>query len=292
MVEGGSSVPRRQLGRYLKKAREEAGISLEAAATELEWSRARMYRIEGGQTVVRTHDAVAMCKLYGVPEDMTSVLVDLARQSKARGWWHSYGDAVPGWFSLYVSMEAAACRLRSYEPGLIPGLLQTREYAEAILRLRAGATERQVAEGVTVRMERQQLLTRRQPAAPSLSVILDEAVLRRSIGDGQAMRQQLAHLINASRSPTVSVRVLASRVGPHQGCETGAFTILDFAGIGRSEPEPTTVYCQSVTGALYLDKPEEVDTYSDVWERLDAQALGRQESEEFITTIIKESTDA
>src|SRR5688572_2252912 len=132
MTDSGSSVPRRQLGRFLRQAREQAQMSLEAAAAELEWSRAKMYRIEGGQTPVRKHDVIAMCSVYGARTELTEALVALAVESKSRGWWHAYGDAVPAWFELYVGLEAAASRLRQYESGLIPGLLQTRDYAAAV----------------------------------------------------------------------------------------------------------------------------------------------------------------
>jgi transcriptional regulator with XRE-family HTH domain len=292
VIEGGSSVPRRQLGRYLKKAREEAGVALEAAANELEWSRARMYRIEGGQTSVRSHDVVAMCALYGVAKEMTEVLVSLAKESKAKGWWHAYGDVVPAWFELYVGLEAAASRLRQYESSLIPGLLQTPEYATAVYRTRPGTTDAEVTQAVALRLERQRLLARRRPKAPELEVIVDEAVLRRPIADIEGMQKQLAHVVNASQKPGVSVRVLPSDVGPHRASAAGSFVILDFPSVGTRQPEPTTVYSENLTGALYLDKPGEVATYADAWETLVALALGARESEDLVATIIKESVDA
>jgi DNA-binding XRE family transcriptional regulator len=292
VIEGGSSVPRRQLGRYLKKAREEAGVALEAAANELEWSRARMYRIEGGQTSVRSHDVVAMCALYGVAKEMTEVLVSLAKESKAKGWWHAYGDVVPAWFELYVGLEAASNRLRQYESSLIPGLLQTREYAEAVLRTEPRVTQEEVAQAVAVRMERQQLLARRRPKAPEFEVILDEAVLRRPIADREGMQRQLAHLVNVSQKPGISVRVLPFEVGPHPASAAGGFVILDFPSAGTRPAEPTTVYSENLTGALYLDKPGEVAAYAEIWETLGALALGARESEDLIGKIIKESVDA
>ena len=292
MVETGSSIPRRQLGRYLRQARDEAGVTMEAAAQELEWSRAKMYRIEGGQAPVRKHDVLAMCSVYGAPPELTEALVALSLESKSRGWWHAYGDAVPAWFELYVGLESAASRLRQYESGLVPGLLQTREYAAAVQRTRAGATEEGVAQAVEVRMERQKLLARRRPAAPRLEVIVDEAVLRRTIPDAEGMRLQLAHLANSIREPDVIVRVLPLSAGPHRASLAGSFVILDFAAVGARAAEPTTVYSESMTGALYLDKPGEVATYADAWEALCALALSVRESESLIATVIKESYDA
>lgn len=291
MKDGGSSVPRRQLGRYLKKAREEAGIALEAAARELEWSRARMYRIEAGQTSVRSHDAIAMCDLYGADEELREVLVGLARESKAKGWWQPYGDVVPSWFELYVSMEAAASQLRQYVPALVPGLLQTPAYAAAVFQLDPGISERDVAQKVALRMERQKLLTRRNPEPPRLEFILDEAVLRRPIGDVDAWREQLAHLSNVVRARRLSVRILQSALGPHRALGAGSFVILDFPRVGVRVPEPTTVYCEGLTGALYLDKPGEVQVHVDIWGTLDALALDAKRSQDLIAEIVKETFD-
>lgn len=287
MTETGSSVPRRQLGRYLKQAREEAGIALEAAARELEWSRARMYRIEGGQTSVRSHDVVLMCQLYKTSEEIREALVSLAKESKSRGWWQAYGDAVPDWFELYVGLEAAASQLRQYEPALIPGLLQTREYAESVLRSKPGIADPQVAQAVAVRLERQQLLSRRNLRSPRLDVILDESVLRRK---APGMPEQLTHLARAVQAPGVSVRVVPLVTAPNHVSLAGGFVILDFPVRGTRPAEPTTVYSESLTGALYLDKPGEVSAYVEAWKILEALALDPHQSMELIAKI-KESGD-
>src|SRR6266496_627427 len=197
MSEMGSTVPRRQVGRLMRQLREQAGISLMAAAEELEFSRARMYRIENGEVPVRKHDVIAMCSVYGAPTRITEVLIGLAQESKAKGWWHAYGDAVPAWFELYVGMEQAASRLRSYAPSVIPGLLQTREYAEWVFREWIGTDRAAVENAVAMRLERQSLLHRNRPAAPRLEVILDEGVLRRAVADTAGMRKQLSHLVTA-----------------------------------------------------------------------------------------------
>ncbi|MGC9666721.1 helix-turn-helix domain-containing protein [Planosporangium sp. 12N6] len=291
MIDGGSSVPRRQLGRYLKKAREEAGVALEAAARELEWSRARMYRIESGHTSVRSHDVVAMCALYGVSKEMAEVLVGLAKESKAKGWWHPYSEVVRPHLELYFGLEAAASRLRQYQAALIPGLLQTREYAEAVFRTLPGTTEDEVAQKVAVRLERQRLLGRRRPKAPELEVVLDEAVLRRTIADREGMQRQLAHLVNIAQKPGIGVRVLPLEAGPHPASAAAEFVILEFPGVGNRDPEPTTIYSDGITGSLYLDKPGEVAAYERAWQALDSLALGQRESEDLIGTIIKEIGD-
>jgi transcriptional regulator with XRE-family HTH domain len=288
-VETGSTVPRRQLGRLLRQLRERGGISLMAAAVELEFSRARMYRIENGEVSLRKHDVLAMCSVYGAPADLTAVLVGLARESKSKGWWHAYGDVVPAWFELYVGMETAAERLRHYAPSVIPGLLQNTEYAEWVFRRRTDLDEAGVRNAVAVRLERQSLLRRDSPPPPRLDVIVDEGVLRRAIADTLGMQKQLAHLVNISQRPGIGVRVVPFGAGPHRASSAGSFTILDFPTLGAAAPEPTTIYCENLTGALYLDKPREVETYGDIWSELAHVALDRRASDDLIGTIIKES---
>ncbi|WP_080635258.1 helix-turn-helix domain-containing protein [Salinispora pacifica] len=285
MTSVGSSVPRRELGRYLKQAREEAGWPLETAAKQLEWSRARMYRIEGGQTSVRTHDVELMCRLYGTSDEIRQVLVGLAGESKARGWWQAYGDAIPDWFELYVGMEAAADRLRQYEPALVPGLLQTREYAERVLRSKPGIEPAEVAQAVSVRLERQQLLTRGVPRAPKLDVVLGEAVLRQRAPE---MPAQLQHLVDTTMREGVTIRVVPIVTAPHHVSLAGGFVIVDFPTRGTRPAEPTTVYSESLTGALYLEKAREVAAYAEAWVALDGVALDPIRSADLIKQALKE----
>jgi transcriptional regulator with XRE-family HTH domain len=291
MPDTGSTVPRRQVGRLMRQLREQAGISLMAAAEELEFSRARMYRIENGEVPVRKHDVIAMCGVYQAGRQMTEVLIALAQESKAKGWWHAYGDVVPDWFELYVGMEQAAGRLRAYAPNLVPGLLQCREYAEFVFEKWLGKDATGVHNAVAVRLERQSLLTRELPEPPRLEVMLDEGVLRRAIPDRLGMRKQLAHLVNVSTRPNVRVRVIPFAAGPHRAASSGQFTILDFPAVGAASPEPTTIYCESLTGALYLDKVTEVNTYESIWVDLSDVALSEDESDDLIHAVIKESDE-
>ena len=127
----GSTVPRRQLGRLLRQSRTEAGVTLDAAAEALEYSRQKIWRIESGLGSVRVLDVKAMCELYGVPPEMTEAMRGLAAETKSKGWWHAYGDVLPSWFELYVGLESAAAHLRRHDESLIPDLFQTREYAQA-----------------------------------------------------------------------------------------------------------------------------------------------------------------
>jgi transcriptional regulator with XRE-family HTH domain len=287
----GSTVPRRQLGRLLRQFRSEAGVTLDAAAEALEYSRQKIWRIECGTGTIRVLDVKAMCELYNVSPEMTEAMRGLATETKSKGWWHAYGDAVPTWFELYVGLEAAAAHLRQYEETLIPGLLQTREYALGLARLdRPSASEEERERAVEVRLQRQALLTRRLPKPPRLNAMLSEAVLRRSVGDAHVMSGQLDQLIQVSELPNVSVRVLPFAAGPHPGAVAGSFVILDFPTSkgGRTTPEPSVAYSESLTGALYLDKPDELATYQRVWRGLEELALDEAQSKRMISNMIGE----
>ncbi|MFD0782688.1 helix-turn-helix domain-containing protein [Micromonospora azadirachtae] len=287
----GSTVPRRQLGRLLRQYRTEAGVTLDAAAEALEYSRQKIWRIESGLGAVRVLDVKAMCELYGVSAELTEAMKGLARETKSKGWWHAYGDAVPSWFELYVGLESAASHLRQYEETLIPGLLQTREYALGLARLdRPSARKEDRERAVEVRLQRQSLLSRRLPKPPQLEAVLSEAVLRRTVGNRGVMAGQLSRLIEAAELPNVSVRVLPFAAGPHSGAVAGSFVILDFPATkgGRAAPEPPIAYSESLTGALYLDKPDELDAYRAAWKSVEALALDTAQSTEMIKRIIGE----
>jgi len=265
-------------------------MTVRDAAAEMEWSHHTWYRLERGEAPLRLIDAKAVCELLGADPDWTDVVLFLARESKAQGWWQAYGSAVPEWFDLYLGMEAAAERLRQYEPMLIPGLLQQASYAEAIYRTRPGVTDDHVRRAVDVRMKRQDLLSRKRPDPPMLDVIVDEAVLRRRIPDAVAWRAQLAHLLDVSQRKRFSLRVVPATTGPHRVFIAGAFVILDFPPIPRvKRKEPTTVYSESLTGALYLELEEEVAQYEQAWSQLETIALDTPQSRDLINKIIEEA---
>ncbi|MFE2614422.1 helix-turn-helix domain-containing protein [Micromonospora chalcea] len=286
----GSTVPRRQLGRLLRQFRNEAGVTLDAAAEALEYSRQKIWRIECGLGAVRVLDVKAMCELYGVSAEMTEAMRGLAAETKSKGWWHAYGDAVPSWFELYVGLESAAAHLRRYDESLTPGLLQTREYALGLFHRGSRLSMEERERAVAVRMQRQALLTRRLPTPPRLEAALSEAVLRRPVGGASVMANQLSHLLETSELPNVSVRVVPLAAGPHPGAVAGSFVILDFPATkgGRAAPEPSVVYSESLTGALYLDKPDELAAYESTWKGVDALALGEAESRDVIKGIVGE----
>ncbi|MFF3865443.1 helix-turn-helix domain-containing protein [Micromonospora sp. NPDC001898] len=284
----GSTVPRRRLGKALRDLRTEAGITLDAAAEALECSRQKVWRIESGLGSVRGLDVRAMCELYEAATPLTQALAALAGETKAKGWWHAYGDAIPDWFELYVGLESAASRIRRYDESLIPGLLQTRGYAHAVYQHRAEVTEEERERLVQVRLQRQSLLTRRLPAAPEMKVVISEGALLRIVGDRPTMAEQLRHLLEVGERKSVSIRVLPLSAGLHRGVEAGTFVMLEFPLGNRATPEPPVIYSESWTGALYLDRPDEFAAYEKVWGSLDQLALDEGQSRHFIDKIIGE----
>ena len=288
----GSTVPRRQLGRYLRDLRNAAGLSVKDAARGLEWSEAKMWRIETGQTSLRSLDVEAMCRLYRAEPNMTEALMGLARETKAKGWWQSFGDAVPEWFDLFVGLEAAAAKLSSYEADLVPGLFQTPAYAETLIRadhLEEG--DAGIARRVELRMARQAIL-RRPIDPPVLEVALSETVLRRPVGGPEVMAGQLDRLAKASELSNVTLRVIPFAAGLHAGVMSGAFTLLRFPlNGGGAESEPPTVFADMYTGGLYLDKPHEIDRYTAAFQEIWQAALDEGASRGLIRKTAEELRD-
>lgn len=281
-------MPRRQLGRKLRELRESVPLTVAQTITTLEWSKPRLWRYETGQVPIHPNDVHAMCRVYGADPGVTEALKELARQSKAKGWWHAYSD-IPEWFQLFLGMESAASRLRRYEAEIVPGLLQSRPYAEAVIRRGPiqGLPPEVIAQRADVRLQRQQILTRREPKAPQLDVILSESALVRGFSP-TIMVDQLSCLLAFSERPNVSIRVVPFEAGPHAAYQ-GPFVILDFPReTPARDPEPTTIYRESPTGSLYLDKPSEVETYSAIWDDLNRIASDTSASRALIEEKAKE----
>ncbi|MGH3941824.1 MAG: DUF5753 domain-containing protein, partial [Pseudonocardiaceae bacterium] len=223
--------------------------------------------------------------LYGIiEEEQREEFLALARQANAPGWWHQYGDILSSWFEVYLGLEQAASRIRTYEAQFIPGLLQTEEYARAVIRLShthgpIPDTERRVA----LRMARQELLTPSGPNATTLWAVLDEAALRRPLGSREVMRTQLERLVELAEYPNITLQILPLRIGSHAAAG-GTFTVLRFP-----EPDlPDIVYIEQLTSALYLDKRQDIDKYLAVLENLCVQAMSPTETCEFIKKILTE----
>ncbi len=287
----GSTVPRRTLGIGLRAAREKAGVKLKDAAAQLGVSEQTIWRIEQGTTSTRPPYVQALCDAYGVHDGMRDAFVGLARETRARGWWHAYGDVLPTWFEAYVGLEQAARRIRIFDPSMIPGLLQHREYTGAFIRIeRPGLSELEVEKTIELKQSRQQLLTRSFPAPPSVEVIISETALMAEPAPEGTMRRQIWHLLQATELPNVSIRVLERRVGPHRASVAGAFRMLDFPEQNGSAPPPT-VYSENLTGALYLDKASEIEAYSGVWDAIYDAALSEHDTDELLKQYLKELND-
>ncbi|MGH3794519.1 MAG: helix-turn-helix domain-containing protein [Pseudonocardiaceae bacterium] len=280
---GGPTVLRIVVGTHLRRLREAAGITREAAGEAIRASHAKISRLELGRVGFKDRDVVDLLTLYGVDDGVDrSALLGLARQANAHGWWHSYGDVVPSWFETYVGLEQAASIIRSYEVQFVPGLFQTEDYARAVARLgHPGESDEEIECRVGLRMERQELLTR--PQAPSLWAVMDESALRRPLGGVQVMRAQLRRLIEVATLPNITLQIVPFRSGGHAAAG-GPFTILRF-----SEPDvPDIVYLEQLTSALYLGKAEDVDHYAAVMERLCVEAQPAGDTREFLNTIAEE----
>ncbi|MEV0296557.1 helix-turn-helix transcriptional regulator [Nocardia sp. NPDC050710] len=267
-------MPRRQLGRHLRELRNRARMTTRTAAQQLEWSEAKIWRIETGQTSLRSLDVEAMCKIYGAPSDLVAPLTALARETKARGWWTGYSDVIPEGFEVYIGLEEAARQLSSYENELIPGLLQTEGYIRALLvAARPQAPAAEIDRRVQLRMARQQLITRADSPV-HLDVVISESVLWRRIGGPEVRTEQLDHLRRMGELPNVRIRVVPTEGGYHDGMETGQFVMLEFPeGQMGEPPEPPVVYLEAFTGPVYLDKDAEIERYRKAFATIKAAAV-------------------
>lgn len=289
MTFSGSTVPRRQLGRYLQQLRGEGQLSVQRVSAELTCSPQKIWRIEAGLANVKVPDVKALCEIYQASPEVARLLVDLARQGGASGWWQGYDETVPDWFEPYAMLESSADRLRHYDGELLHGLLQTVPYMTEVVRTgHPELSEETWDRRMTLRRQRQRLLDRRGPTAPTLEFIINEAVLRRSIADHLAMAEQLRHLARLNERPNLTIRVLPLVAGPHAASAAGTFALLDFPPLMRREGEPPLIYQEGATGALYLDRPEDISFYERVWRSLDGLALSAGESDELINSFAGE----
>jgi transcriptional regulator with XRE-family HTH domain len=272
------------LGVQLRRLREAKGVSREEAGWEIRASESKISRMELGRVGFKERDVADLLTLYGVLDgEQRDELLQLATQANTAGWWHTYGDLLPSWFHMYLGLEAAAALIRTYEVQFVPGLLQTADYARAVIRLdHGGPGADEVARRVELRMARQQHLLA-QPKAPRLWAIVDEAALRRQIGGPAVMRAQLSSLIEATtRSPDVRLQVIPFDTGGHAGAG-GAFTILRFG----DQDLPDVVYIEQLMSALYLDKRDDVDNYAEVMERLATEAEPPDRTPEILHGILR-----
>jgi transcriptional regulator with XRE-family HTH domain len=278
---GGPTVLRILLGAQLRRLRESRRISLEEAGNAIRASHSKVSRLETGRVGFKDRDIVDLLTLYGVTDEQErDQLRALAARANSPGWWHDYSDVLPNWFEAYVGLEEAASQIRSYEVQFVPGLLQTEDYARGVTML-SYSNPREVNRRVSLRLARQVILDKDDP--PGLWVVLDEAVLRRPIGGVNAMRAQLKHLIEMSQRPNITIQVLPFTAGGHP-VTWGPFKMLRFAEYDL----PDVVYMEQLTSALYLDKPDVVDSYLAVMERLCIDAATPTASVKMIRAALKD----
>lgn len=280
----GPTVLRIALGSQLRRLRESSGISREAAGDAIRGSHAKISRLELGRVGFRERDINDLLTLYGVRDtgERESFLA-LARQANEPGWWHQYGDLLPTWFETYLGLEQAASVIRTFEAQFVPGLLQSPDYARAVILLgHAGEPTAEIDRRVALRVRRQEILTRAEP--PTLWAIIDEAALRRPIGGVAVQRGQIEHLLRVSELPNVTMQLLPYDVGGHAAAG-GPFSLLRF-------PEsdlPDIVYLEQLTSALYLDKRNDIDQYLAVLDRLSVQAETPAYTRTLLTDMLKET---
>ena len=281
-VSPSPTVRRKRLGIELRRLRERAGLTCEDVGQRLDCSGTRISRLETGRISVKPGDVRELLEIYGVTGAEAESLVQLAREARRKGWWHTYGRALPNWFEAYIGLEAEAVRLRDFQPLVIPGLLQTEDYARAVLRAapNAGSAE-DIDRQVALRMERQTVLS--QANAPDLWIVLSETVLRVQVGGASVMRAQLRRLVDVAERSSVTLQVLPFTAAAHVQ-PISPFTILEFPEVA----DPTVVYLEHLTGSLFLESEEEVRRYTVVFDHLRAEALGTGPSVDLIARVAAE----
>ena len=283
-ARSGPTALRIALGAQLRRLREESHVSVADAAEAIRATHSKISRLERGRSGAKQRDVADLLSLYGLTDEaQREELLALARQANTPGWWQPYNDILPSWFELYLGLEKAASIIRLYEVQFVHGLLQTEDYARAVILIaNAHAPAEEIERRVSVRMKRQLLLT--QPDAPQVWAVLDEAALRRWPAGPEVMRAQLKHLLQVTELPNVTLQIAPFDVGPHAAAG-GPFTILRFP-----EPDlPDMVYLEQLNSAVYLDHPDDVIDYVTVMDQLAVRARTGQDSKDMISALLKQT---
>jgi transcriptional regulator with XRE-family HTH domain len=282
--DAGPTVLRIALGTQLRRLREVSGLTTAQAADAIRATPSKISRLENGRTSARQRDIADLLTFYGVTDRAEQEqMLALTRRSAIPGWWQPYNDVLPRWLEFYIGLEEAASVIRSYEVQFVHGLLQTEDYARAVISIaQTGAPAEDIERRVSFRMRRQQLLMR--PRAPQLWAVVDEAALRRSPDGPKVMRGQLEHLLELTTLPNVTVQVIPFHSGAHAAAG-GPFTILRFPGLDL----PDVVYLEQLSSALYLDQPDEVTGYLTVMNQLCVQAAPVAASKDIIRTLLSDT---
>jgi transcriptional regulator with XRE-family HTH domain len=288
-IDPGPMVRRRQLGSALRRYRNAANLSVKEAAERLMCSPSKISRIETAHRNATPRDVRDLCNIYGITDEIVrKELMDLARESRERGWWQD-ADLDPALETL-IGMEGAATTIREYECLTLPGLLQTRDYAEAIFNAwhPDDSSTRQPA--VDIRLKRQQILA--GPTRPHFHVVIDEAVVRRVVGGPDAMNQQVNHLIRLLESSVIQLQIIPFSAGAHIGMNNG-FTILEFADAAfpvAGSSASAVVYVEGIVGDDYNDRTNDVRQYIAAFSRLSATALPAPRTLDLLRTLVRETS--
>ncbi|MEU3509565.1 helix-turn-helix transcriptional regulator [Streptomyces longwoodensis] len=277
----GPTTRRRQLGADLRRLREQAGLTLEEAGGRVGLSKATLSRYETKEGPVKWPTVDALCREYGASDDVRQALVELAKSAKVQGWWRSLADQIPESMNLMLTLEDEVVREDHYACMYIPGLLQTRPYAEAVHRAsEMQCSEREVQHMVDIRMKRQELLVRDEP--PHIWCVIDEAAIRRQVGGKAVMKEQLAHLLAMAERPHVTVQLLPFAKGAHAAA-VGSFVVLR-----GPAPDLDVVYVDLLGGGVFMEKKPELERYRLAFQYLSAQALDFESSARLIQRVSEE----
>ncbi|MEU7859575.1 helix-turn-helix transcriptional regulator [Nonomuraea sp. NPDC049141] len=270
------SARQRRLAAILRDLRKDKGMSREMVAERLGCSPPTITRIEAAQTSARIADVTMLLEIYDVPAHSKEVLLQLARDARKRGWWDKMSDSIPEHFQSYVGLEEDASLISGYESEYIPGLFQTEEYAQAIMGAEPTLpSEEELERGLSIRMKRQERLASAEP--PEMWMVLNEAVIRREIGDEGVMRRQLERLLELSSQNFINIQILAFDSGAHPAMN-GGFRILKFPKLS----DPDIVYLDYWRGGIYLEAPDDVNAYNRLFDHLRARALGPDQTRRLI----------
>jgi transcriptional regulator with XRE-family HTH domain len=265
-------VRRRELGALLRELRTQAGLTVEEVADELMCSASKVSRMETGHRGVSPRDIRDLCGLYGVVDpSQRERLSALAKGGKEPGWWQPYD--LPARFATYVGLEAEATCISNYEPGVVPGLVETADYARAVHeRTIDRPSDETIEQMIEVRRGRQTILTREDPPPPCFQAVVDEGALHRVVGSPAIMSAALERVIQACELPNVSIRVLSYEAGAHPALDS-TFVLLQFR-----DPLPAMVYVEGLLGQMWLEKPQEAERYKQVFEFLQKMSMSQSAS--------------
>jgi len=276
---------RRRLAAELRQLRRAANLTIDDVAVRLKWQSSKISRVETRKIGINTLDLRKLLDVYEITDRaQREALIELARRATERGWWQAYGTAIPSEYATLIGLEEEASLIRSYEPELIPGLMQTEAYARAVIRAcRPKDTSDEIDRRVEVRLARQQILANDDP--PRVRIVLSEGAVRRRVGGAEVMREQLLHLATNRDRSNVMIQVLPFSAGEHPAM-VGSFAILDFPEVF----DLGAVYIENMASAMTLEKASDLEMYADAFEQVQAQALGPKESRDMLKSLAQELT--